>query len=168
MEKKGAGKSYEKSRDEARTQRDQPPRHDFRVKLKELIVIPNIAAKLKVPPKTTRLKVPLTSLFHQAYGHPIRNCLALGYQLKELVKSGFLKDYMQESQENQALGGAGGDQGHEVPIHGEVHTISRGFSRGGCDGDHIGEAFINEGRGYSHTHLKFFLLVFSKFKEDIK
>jgi len=36
------------------------------------------------------------------------------------------------------------------------------------DGDHIGEAFINEGRGYSPTHLKFFLLVFSKFKEDIK
>jgi len=30
------------------------------------------------------------------------------------------------------------------------------------------EAFINEGRGYSPTHLKFFLLVFSKFKEDIK
>jgi len=36
------------------------------------------------------------------------------------------------------------------------------------DGDHIGEAFINEGRGYSPTHLKFFLLVFSKFKKDIK
>jgi len=36
------------------------------------------------------------------------------------------------------------------------------------DGDHIGEAFINGGRGYSPTHLKFFLLVFSKFKEDIK
>ena len=35
------------------------------------------------------------------------------------------------------------------------------------DGDHIGEAFINEG-SHSHTHLKFFLLVFSKFKEDIK
>ena len=36
------------------------------------------------------------------------------------------------------------------------------------DGDQIREAFINEGRGHSPTHLKFFLLVFSKFKEDIK
>jgi len=25
-----------------------------------------------------------------------------------------------------------GDQGHEVPVHGEVNTISGGFSRGGC------------------------------------
>jgi len=32
----------------------------------------------------------------------------------------------------------------------------------------IKEAFINEGRGHSPTHLKFFLLVFSKLKEDIK
>ena len=36
------------------------------------------------------------------------------------------------------------------------------------DGDHIGEAFINEGRGYSPTHLKFFLLVFSNIKEELK
>ena len=26
----------------------------------------------------------------------------------------------------------GGDQGHEVPIHGEINTISEGFSGGGC------------------------------------
>jgi len=37
-----------------------------------------------------------------------------------------------------------------------------------CDGDPIGETFINEGRGHSPTYLKFFLLVFSKLKEDIK
>jgi len=24
------------------------------------------------------------------------------------------------------------DQGHEVPTHGEINTISGGFSRGGC------------------------------------
>ncbi|XP_068504396.1 uncharacterized protein [Phaseolus vulgaris] len=70
--------------------------------------------------------------FHQAYGHPIRNCLALAQQLDELVKSGFLKDYLQEPQEDQALVAAGVDQGHEVPIHGEINTISRGFSREGC------------------------------------
>jgi len=29
------------------------------------------------------------------------------------------------------LGAAGTDQGHEVPIHKEVNTISRGFSGGG-------------------------------------
>jgi len=27
---------------------------------------------------------------------------------------------------------AGVDQGHEVPVHGEINTISRGFSRGRC------------------------------------
>jgi len=41
----------------------------------------------------------------------------------------------------------------------------------GCreaDENQIKEAFINEGRGHSPSHLKFFLLVFSKLKEDIK
>jgi len=38
----------------------------------------------------------------------------------------------------------------------------------GSDESQIKEAFINEGRGHSPTHLKFFLLVFSKLKEDIK
>jgi len=36
------------------------------------------------------------------------------------------------------------------------------------DDNQIKEAFINEGRGHSPSHLKFFLLVFSKLKEDIK
>jgi len=36
------------------------------------------------------------------------------------------------------------------------------------DENPIKEAFINEGRGHSPSHLKFFLLVFSKLKEDIK
>jgi len=26
----------------------------------------------------------------------------------------------------------GGDTGHEVPVHGEIHTIAGGFSGGGC------------------------------------
>jgi len=43
--------------------------------------------------------------------------------LDELVKSGFLKDYLQELQGAQALAAPGGDQGHEVPIHGEINTI---------------------------------------------
>ena len=36
------------------------------------------------------------------------------------------------------------------------------------DENQIKETFINEGRGHSPSHLKFFLLVFSKLKEDIK
>ena len=88
-----------------------------------------------MPPKTDRKMGPNKNAwceFHQTYGHPIRNCLALSHQLDELVKSGFLKDYLQEPQEDQALVAAGIDQGHEVPIHGEINTISRGFSEGEC------------------------------------
>ena len=100
-----------------------------------MIAITNIAARLKVPAKTDRKMGPNKNAwceFHQANGHYIRNCLALAHQLDELVKSGFLKDYLQEPQDDQALVAAGGDKGHEVPIHGEVNTISGGFSGGGC------------------------------------
>ena len=58
--------------------------------------------------------------------------MALAHQLDELVKSGFLKDYLQEPQDDQAFVTAEADQGHEVPIHEEVNTISGGFSGGGC------------------------------------
>jgi len=37
-----------------------------------------------------------------------------------------------ESQGAQTLTAPGGDQGHEMPVHGEIHTISGGFSGGGC------------------------------------
>jgi len=105
------------------------------MELKELIVVPNIAAKLKVPAKTDRKMGPNKNAwceFRQANGHYIQNCLALVHQLDELVKSGFLKDYLQEAPDDQTLPAAGADQGHEVPIHGEVNTISGGFSGGGC------------------------------------
>jgi len=36
------------------------------------------------------------------------------------------------------------------------------------DESQVKEDFIYEGRGNSPSHLKFFLLVFSKLKEDIK
>jgi len=36
------------------------------------------------------------------------------------------------------------------------------------DESQVKEVFIKEGRGNSPSHLKFFLLVFSKLKEDIK
>ncbi|XP_068504419.1 uncharacterized protein [Phaseolus vulgaris] len=135
MEKKGAEKLYERAQRGARTRRDPPPKHNFRVELKELIAIPNIAARLMVPTKTDRKMGPNKNTwceFHQANDHYIRNCLALAHQLDELVKSGFLKDYLQEAPDDQMLVAAGADQGHEVPIHGEVNTISGGFSGGGC------------------------------------
>ena len=102
-------------------------KHNLLLELKELIAIPNIAARLKVPAKIDRKMGPNKNAwceFHQANGHYIHNCLALAHQLDELVKNGFLKDYLQEPQNNQALVTAGADQGHEVPIHGEINTIS--------------------------------------------
>jgi len=36
------------------------------------------------------------------------------------------------------------------------------------DESQVKEVFIDEGRGHSPSHLKFFLLIFSKLKEDIK
>ena len=71
------------------------------VELKDLIVVPNIAERLKIPSKTDKKLGPNKNAwreFHQAFGHLIRNCLALGHQLDELVKNGFLKGYLVESQ----------------------------------------------------------------------
>jgi len=47
---------------------------------------------------------------------------------------------------------------------------SRAFitSQRSHDENQIKEAFINEGKGHSPSHLKFFHIVFSKLKEDIK
>jgi len=56
----------------------------------------------------------------------------LGHQLDELVKNGFLKDYLVESQGGQNLTALGEDQGHEIPVHGEIHTIVGGFLGGWC------------------------------------
>ena len=133
--KKGVGKPYKWTQVGMRMRRDPPPKHNFRVELKELIAIPNIATRLKVPTKTDKKIGPNKKAwceFHQANGQYIHNCLALAHQLDELVKSGFLKDYLQEPHNDQALVTAGANQGHEVPIHREINTISEGFSGGGC------------------------------------
>jgi len=52
--------------------------------------------------------------------------------LDELVRGGFLKDYLQELQGALTTATSTRDQGHEVPIHGEINTIAGGFSGGGC------------------------------------
>jgi len=110
-------------------------RHNFVVELKDLIAVPNLADRLKMPAKTDKVLGPHKDAwceFHQAFGHSINSCLALGHQLDELVKSGFLNDYLEGSSGNEALTASAEDQAHEMPIHGEIHTISGGFLGGGC------------------------------------
>ncbi|XP_068498445.1 uncharacterized protein [Phaseolus vulgaris] len=118
---------------------NRPPRYEFVMGLADLIAIPNIAARLKVPEKTTDKvlgpKPDAWCEFHKSFGHSINSCLALGYQLAELVKCGFLKDYLLEKQTGQSScsqSASSEGQQHEVPIHGEIHTIAGGFSGGGC------------------------------------
>ena len=69
---------------------NRPPRYEFVMELADLIAIPNIAARLKVPEKTTDKvlgpKPDVWCEFHKSFGHSINSCLALGHQLAELVK----------------------------------------------------------------------------------
>jgi len=51
--------------------------------------------------------------------------------LDELVKNGFLKDYLAGSTASTATTTPEEGQALEIPTHGEVHTISSGFSGGG-------------------------------------
>jgi len=115
-------------------ERARPARYDFVVELKDLITVPNITERLRRPVKTDKVPGPRKDSwceFHEAFGHHINNCLSLGYQLDELVKSGFLKDYLAEPATTATLPEQAKDQAHEMPVHGEVHTISGGFSGGG-------------------------------------
>jgi len=139
MEKKAPGTQppYEarKPQTRARTRENVPTRHNFQVDLKELIVIPNVADRFKSPLKTDKRLRPSKNAWrksHQTFSHSLHNCLALGFQLDKLVRSGFLKDNLQEPQGALTIMAPARDQGHEVPIHGEINTIVGGFSGGGC------------------------------------
>ena len=104
------------------------------VELKDLIAVPNIAERLRRPAKTDKVLGPRKDSwceFHEAFGHHIDNCLSLGYQLDELVRSGFLKDYVAKPATTAALPALAEEQAHEMPVLGEVHTIAGGFSDGG-------------------------------------
>ena len=112
-------------------ERARPARYNFVVELKDLIPVRNIAGRLRRPAKTDKVLGPRKDSwceFHEAFGHHIDNCLSLGYQLDELVRSGFLKDYVAEP---AALPAPTEEQAHEMPVLGEVHTIAGGFSGGG-------------------------------------
>jgi len=98
---------------------------------KELIIIPSVADKLRFPSKTNRNLGPSKGTwceFHKAFGHDVENCIALGYQLAELVRDDFLKEYLEEGSKNVM---PVEDQGHEVPTHGEDNMIFGRFSGGG-------------------------------------
>ncbi|XP_068475010.1 uncharacterized protein [Phaseolus vulgaris] len=115
-------------------ERARPARYNFVVELKDLIVVPNIAKRLRRPVKTDKVLGPRKDSwceFHEAFGHHIDNCLSLGYQLDELVRSGFLKDYVVEPATTAALPAPAEEQAHEMTVLGEVHTIAGGFSGGG-------------------------------------
>ncbi|XP_068474780.1 uncharacterized protein [Phaseolus vulgaris] len=123
-----------RGRAEGRREENRPLRHKFMVELKDLIVVPNIADRLRPPVKSDKILGPHKESwceFHETFGHHVNNCLALGYQLDELVKNGFLKDYLAGSTTTTVPTTPEEGQAHEVPTHGEVHTISGGFSEGG-------------------------------------
>ncbi|XP_068474933.1 uncharacterized protein [Phaseolus vulgaris] len=118
-----------RGRAEGRREGSRPLRPNFVVELKDLIVVPNIADRLRPPVKSDKILGPHKESwceFHEAFGHHINNCLVLGYQLDELVKNGFLKDYLAGSTTAPVPATPEEGQTHEVPTHGEVHTISGG------------------------------------------
>ncbi|XP_068463951.1 uncharacterized protein [Phaseolus vulgaris] len=129
-----ARRTQPRSQAERRKEGRKPLRHNFVVELKDLIIVPNIGDRLRPPVKTDKVLGPHKESwceFHEAFGHHINNCLALGYQLDELVKTGFLKDYLVGSAATTVPTVPEEGHTHEMPVHGEVHTISGGFSGGG-------------------------------------
>ena len=90
--------------------------------------------KLKFPPNSNRNLGPQKETwckFHKGFWHDLECYIALDYQLAGLVRDGFLKEYQEGNQEGSKEEIASTDQGQEVPVHGELNTISRGFSGGG-------------------------------------
>jgi len=68
--------SYEprKPQTRGRTRENVPQRHILVVELKDLIIVPNIADRLKITAKTDKKLGPNKNAwceFHQAFGHPI-------------------------------------------------------------------------------------------------
>ena len=104
----GKPRPYAPRKDQGRgraRENNAPPRYDFMVGLADLIALPAIAARLRVPEKTDKVlgrKKNEWCEFHQAFGHTLHSCLALGHQLAELVKSGFLADYLREAPGDRA------------------------------------------------------------------
>jgi len=104
----------------------------FYVSYKELLSMPGVVDKLKFPQKTNRSlgsRGDAWCEFHRAFGHNVERCISLGFQLASLDKEGFLKEYLEASQEEPNGEVAIKDQTHETPVHGDLNTIAKGFPK---------------------------------------
>jgi len=88
-----------------------------------------------IPPKTDKVLGSGKNTwceFHKAFKHDVENYIVLGYQLSGLMKVGLLQDYLVGGQEKSKQESSEEEQRREVPIHGEINTISGGCFGGGC------------------------------------
>ena len=118
-----------KNQPRTKAKEDLPFRPRFRITYKELLSIPGMADKLRFPPKSDRnlgSRNETWCEFHKGFGYDVEHCITLGYQLADLVKDGFFKEYLEGSQEGSKEESATTNQGHEVLVHGELNTISGG------------------------------------------
>jgi len=61
--------------------------------------MPRVVDKLKFPQKKERnlgTRKDAWFEFHRAFGHNMERCIVLGHQLANLVKDGFLKEYLED------------------------------------------------------------------------
>jgi len=124
-----------KNQTRSKAKDDLPFRPKFKMSYKELLAMLGMADQLRFPLKFYRNLGPHKGVwcdFHQAFGHDVENCIALGYQLAGLVKDGLMKEYLAGSPEGTKEELQSVDQRHEVVIHDEINTISKGFLGGGC------------------------------------
>jgi len=114
---------------------DLPFRPKFKNDLQGVAGYARYGRQVVVPPKSDRNLGPRKEIwceFHKAFGHDVEHCITLGYQLVGRIKDEFLKEYLERSQEGSKEELPLADQRHEVPVHGEINTISGGFSEEGC------------------------------------
>jgi len=104
------------------------------INIEEAVAIPETIEKLRFPQKPDKILGSRNDVwceFHKGFGHSIERCLALGHQLTELLREGFLKEYLETSLEEPQGEVISAKQTHEVPVNGKLNTISQGFSGGG-------------------------------------
>ena len=127
---------YVAKKDEPKTKAKEETtiRLRFRVPCKELIGMAGVADRLEFTQQRDRflgLRRDTWCAFHTTYGHDFEWCIAISYQLANLVKDGFLKEYLELSQEESKGETTSMEQTHETLIHGNLNTIAVGFSGGG-------------------------------------
>jgi len=123
-----------KSVPRAKAREDLAFQPKFWISYKELLTVPGVVEKLKFLQKFDRnlgQRKKAWCKFHKGFGHDVLRCITLGYQLAGSVKNGFLMEYLDEDQKEPKGEVAPRDQAYEIPVHGELNTISGGFSRGG-------------------------------------